>query len=277
MAFPIILAHGVCRFDKLTNELLKLDNHDDPELDRLHYFRGLRTMLKANGYCVYHSNVGWAAGIETRAQDLKKNITAVLIKEKAQKVNIIAHSMGGLDSRHMLFSGRSSDRIHERIASLTTISTPHEGSPFADWGTEHLPLVIPTARDLGLDLTALEDLRTDRATAFTRSPAVIAFEEEVEKKILFQSYAGKQNFRGVLAALKLPYYIIEKSEGENDGLVSIRSARWRDRYFKEVIPETDHLNELGWWDPAQLYSGEGAEQLLKRIHRFYLGVAQGLP
>ncbi|HUL36472.1 MAG TPA: hypothetical protein VLW47_02210 [Thermodesulfobacteriota bacterium] len=277
MTFPIILAHGVCRFDKLTNHILKLDNNDDPKLDQLHYFRGLRTMLKANGFCVYHSNVGWAAGVEVRAQDLNNYINAVLVEERAEKVNIIAHSMGGLDSRHMMFNGRSSDRIHERIASLTTISTPHEGSPFADWGTEHLPLVIKTAQDLGLDLKAFEDLRTDRCKAFNQSPAVISFEEEVEKKILFQSFAGKQNFWGILGALKLPYYIIEKSEGENDGLVSVRSAKWRDRYFKGVIPESDHLNELGWWDPAQVYAGESDGELLNRIHSFYLQVAKGLP
>jgi triacylglycerol lipase len=185
--------------------------------------------------------------------------------------------MGGLDSRHMMFSGRNSHRIHDRIASLTTISTPHEGSPFADWGTEHLPLVIPSARDLGLDLKALEDLRTDRCKAFNRSPAVIAFEEEAGKKILFQSYAGTQQFWGIFSALRLPFYIIEKSEGENDGLVSVRSAKWRDRYFKGVIAETDHLNELGWWEPAQMYSGESDGELLKRIHGFYLEVARGLP
>ncbi len=277
MTFPIILAHGVCRFDKLSNEILNLDNNDDPKMDHLHYFRGIRTMLKVQGFCVYHSNVGWAAGLETRSQDLKKSIDAVLKKKGAQKVNIIAHSMGGLDSRHMLFNGRTSNRIHERIASLTTISTPHEGSPFADWGTDHLPLVIPAARDLGLDLKALEDLRTDRCKAFNQSPAVTAFEEEAGEKILFQSYAGKQKFWGVLAALKLPFYIIEKSEGENDGLVSVRSAMWHDRYFKGVIPETDHLNELGWWEPAQLYAGESDSQLLKRIHDFYLQIAKGLP
>jgi triacylglycerol lipase len=277
MPFPIILAHGVCRFDKLSNDILNLDNNDDPKMDHLHYFRGIRTMLKTKGFCVYHSNVSWAASLETRSQDLKKNIDTVLKKERAEKVNIIAHSMGGLDSRFMMFNGRNSNRIHERIASLATISTPHEGSPFADWGTEHLTLVIPTARDLGLDLKAFEDLRTDRCKTFNQSPAVIAFEEEAEKKILFQSFAGKQDFWGILGALKLPFYIIEKSEGENDGLVSVRSAKWRDRYFKAVIPETDHLNELGWWEPAQVYAGESEGQLLNRIHSFYLEVAKGLP
>jgi pimeloyl-ACP methyl ester carboxylesterase len=271
------LAHGVCRFDVVTNDILKLDNSDDPKLDRLHYFRGIRTMLKANGFCVHHSKVSWAADVNTRAEDLRINIEEVLKKENAKKVNVIAHSMGGLDSRHMLFNGRSSNKIHERIASLTTISTPHAGSPFADWGIDNLPHVIPAARLLGLDLNALSDLRTDRCMAFNSDPAVVEFEKESEKTIRFQTYAGRQEFWGVFDALKLPFYIIEKREGENDGLVSVKSAKWREHYFKRIIDDTDHLNELGWWEPAQVYAAEGEDQLLKRIHKLFLEIAAGLP
>jgi triacylglycerol lipase len=277
MSFPIILAHGVCRFDVLINDVLQLDNNDDPQLDRLHYFRGIRTMLKAEGFCVYHSKVSWAADVNTRAEDLRVNVEAVLRKEKAAKVNIIAHSMGGLDSRHMLFNGRGSNRIHERIASLTTISTPHAGSAFADWGTDHLPRVIPAARKLGLDLKALNDLRRDRCAAFTNDPEVAAFEQACEQTIRFQTLAGRQQFWGVFDALKLPFYIIEKREGENDGLVSVQSATWRDRYFKGTLDDTDHLNELGWWEPAQFFAGESEDQLLRRIHALYLEIARGLP
>jgi triacylglycerol lipase len=99
----------------------------------------------------------------------------------------------------------------------------------------------------------------------------------VRKKIEFQTFAGTQKFWGVFDALKLSYYIIEKEEGDNDGLVSVKSAKWRDHYFKGVIDNTDHLNELGWWDPAQIYEGEGESELLKRIHGFYLAVAKELP
>ena len=64
--------------------------------------------------------------------------------------------MGELDARHMLFNDRNKGKIHECVASLTTISTPHEGSPFADWGTDNFPKLIPVAQKLGLDLTALK-------------------------------------------------------------------------------------------------------------------------
>ena len=130
MTYPIVLAHGVCRFDILWNESLNADNNDDPRVDRLNYFRGIRTMLKDKGYLVYHSKVGWAADVDKRGADLKENILKILRQAGAEKVNIIAHSMGGLDSRHMMFNDRSDGKIHERIASLTTISTPHSGSPF---------------------------------------------------------------------------------------------------------------------------------------------------
>jgi triacylglycerol lipase len=277
MSYPIVLAHGVCRFDKVWSDALELDNNDDPNLDQLHYFKGLRTDLMKHGFTVYHSNVSWAAGVEKRASELKDDVIKILEKEGAEKVNIIAHSMGGLDARHMLFNSRDSDRLHECVASLTTISTPHEGSPFADWGTENLPHVIPIAQKLGLSLKGLQDLRTDKCQLFNNDLNVIEFEKSCETKIKFQTYAGVQKFWGVFDALKLSFYIIEKEEGDNDGLVSIKSAKWRDRYFMGLVENTDHLNELGWWDPSQIIENESESQLLKRIHDFYLNVAKGLP
>ncbi|MEJ2164779.1 MAG: hypothetical protein P8X90_04560 [Desulfobacterales bacterium] len=256
---------------------MEIDNNNDPKIDNLHYFKGLRTKLINHGFIVYHSNVGWAAGVETRADQLRDNILQIIEKEEVEKVNIIAHSMGGLDARHMLFKYRYSDRLHECIASLTTVSTPHEGSPFADWGTDNLPHVIPIAQKLGLCLNGFCDLRTDRCLGFNNNPEVINFEKSCEKKIKFQTYAGNQKFWGVFDALKLSYYIIEKKEGDNDGLVSVKSAKWRDRYFRDMLDRCDHLNELGWWDPAQIYEGESEGELLKRIHNFYLGIARELP
>jgi triacylglycerol lipase len=185
--------------------------------------------------------------------------------------------MGGLDARHMLFNDRLSGKIHKQIASVNTISTPRKGSPFADWGTDNLPHVIPIAQKLGLDLNAFKDLRTDRCREFNSDAKVLEFEQNSEKDIVFQSYAGRQDFWSVFDALKLPFYIIEKKEGDNDGLVSVESAKWRDKYFKGILENTDHLNELGWWDTAQMFCGETEYDLLKRIHEIYLSVSKILP
>ena len=277
MTYPIVLAHGVCRFDALLNDALDLDNNDDPELDNLHYFKGIRTMLKQKGYIVYHSNVAWAAGVEKRADDLKENLLKILKETQAEKINIIAHSMGGLDARHMMFNDRSDGEIHQRVASLTTISTPHEGSPFADWGLDNLTLLHSLIQKLGVDLSALKDLRTDTCKTFNEHQDVKEFEMACKDTIKLQTYAGKQDFWGIFSGLKIPFEIIRKTEGENDGMVSVRSARWREEYFKGTLDKTDHLNEMGWWDPDQLLANESPDDLLARIHSFYAGIAGQLP
>jgi triacylglycerol lipase len=42
----------------------------------------------------------------------------------------MAHSMGGLDGRHLITHIRPTEYVP---LSLTSISTPHRGSPFMDW------------------------------------------------------------------------------------------------------------------------------------------------
>jgi triacylglycerol lipase len=277
MTHPIVLTPGVCRFDVLWNRALRVDDSDDPRIDNLHYFKGVRTMLKARGYTVYHSRVGWASDVNTRANDLKENLRRILHKTDAKKLNIIAHSMGGLDARHMLFNDRNEGEIHKRVASLITISTPHEGTPFADWGLARFPALPAIFRRIGLDLNGLKDLRTDVCRTFNNDPLVKAFELECESAIQFRTYAGMQTFWGVFSLLKGAFKIIQRKEGENDGLVSIRSARWRDRYFQGLINETDHLNELGWWDLDQLFAHESPHALRTRIHTFYAQIVSQLP
>lgn len=277
MTFPIILAHGVARFDQIWNDALALDNCDDEQKDLWHYFKGIRTMLMKKGFRVFHSRVSWAEGVEKRADDFLKNVQKTLETTGAEKVNIIAHSMGGLDTRHMLFNDQHQGQIHKHVASVTTISTPHWGSYFADWGIKNMSYVIPVADKLGLDLTALKDLTVEACSRFNQDQAVMDFEDECESTIKFQTYAGRQKFWAIFDPLKLPYYIIEKEEGENDGLVSIQSATWKEKYFKGIIDNTDHLNELGWWDTAQMWAKESESELLQRIHKQYAEIATGLP
>jgi triacylglycerol lipase len=277
MAFPILLVHGVCRFDELWRETLNVDNSDDPDLDDLHYFKGIRTMLMKKGFSVFHSNVPWAASVEDRADSLNTNIIDLLVDTGADKLHIIAHSMGGLDTRHMLYKDRDKGRIHERIASITTISTPHEGSPFADWGIKNVGALIPLAAKLNVDIRAFQDLTTDACRRFNDTPGVMEFEDEISGSIQISTYAGRQNYWGTFGILKPSFQIIQSLEGENDGLVSVRSAKWRDAFFQTILDNTDHLNELGWWDLDQLAAFESPAALTKRIHKFYLDVARGLP
>ena len=134
MTYPIVLAHGVCRFDILWNDSLNVDNNDDPEIDKLHYFKGIRTMLNDKGYVAYHSNVSWAAGVDTRAEDLKKNhknFETKFDKEKAKLEKGLEEAEVGLISSALpnlvKGDGQAAERIGEiakRIKDNAILSIP---------------------------------------------------------------------------------------------------------------------------------------------------------
>ncbi|MGC2697605.1 MAG: alpha/beta fold hydrolase [Candidatus Angelobacter sp.] len=58
------------------------------------------------------------------------------------EIHIIAHSMGGLDSRYLL--SKNLLGLAGRVKSLSTISTPHWGSPVADLVLDLVPGVDST-------------------------------------------------------------------------------------------------------------------------------------
>ena len=275
MTFPIVLAHGIARFDALGDRILHLDNTPDPKLDCLHYFKCIRLMLNGHGFNAWHSTVPWAAGVNVRAEQLRLNVLDVLKKTNAAKVNIIAHSMGGLDTRHMMFNDRNTGRIHEKIASLTTISTPHEGSPTADWMLANLPEVPHILKDLGIAAEGLRDLTSVECAKFNNDPQAQAFENSFAVNVT--TFAGQSNLLSTIGVLKPFYMLIKQHQGPNDGLVSVQSAMFRKRAHKGVWNQTDHLNELGHWDFDQITSGENDKELLTRIKNNYLSIAQSLP
>lgn len=109
--YPIVLAHGI---------MLK-------ELKTIKAFGRIEKILKAQGYAVYTAKTDGVGKIETNAQQLKECVDEILRAENAEKVNIIAHSKGGLDTRYMI------DRLgmSDKIASVTFLCTPHKGSQIA--------------------------------------------------------------------------------------------------------------------------------------------------
>src|ERR1700761_8304002 len=115
----IILVHGILGFRSKFG---------------LEYFRGIAEHLRTKGLRVLAPALDPTRGIIFRGNQLRDQINQAMANgalDPAQKSHIIAHSMGGLDSRWML-SPVNPDRIQSSIRSLTTISTPHRGSPIAD-------------------------------------------------------------------------------------------------------------------------------------------------
>src|SRR5207248_9413797 len=111
-------------------------------------------------------------------------------------------------------------RSGERVLSLTTVGTPHRGSPFADWGVRRLKRVVgPVFRLLGLPEQGFYDVTTESCQAFNEQvPDVPA--------VRYFSVAGHCHGGWVSAQWLLPHAVVSRAEGPNDGLVSQASARW---------------------------------------------------
>ena len=263
--FPIILAHGIARFDAITQKVFKLANVEP--YDGLHYFRNIRGYLQNHGFRVFHTNVEWAESVDVRSRSLKQQIERILAEDKSkpQRVHVIAHSMGGLDARHMLYDSRDKG-FHERVASLTTIGTPHHGSPVADSVVEKAGKILKALK-IG---DGARDLTTEACKVFNEQ--VESWESQCSVK--FRAYAGHQEYPYILDPLKPMWKIINKQEGDNDGLVSVESAKWKDGYFVEPVLDADHFNLCGWWDPAELRRGIKPSQMEQAIKDVYLRIAR---
>ena len=116
---PVVFCHGLLGFDYLGPASL-------PPLQISHW-RGIREVLEANGVEVLITRVAATASIADRAATLEK---AIAEKYPGREINLIGHSMGGLDCRYLV--SKLSPTAFKPV-SVTTISTPHRGSPFADY------------------------------------------------------------------------------------------------------------------------------------------------
>lgn len=263
--YPIILAHGICRFDHVLNILWHLDNSGD---DRFHYFRKIRSTLLDHGFEAFHSSSSWGGSVDKRAEDLKSSIEAITDNfTKRDKVHIIGHSMAGLDARHMVYNYKMQDRV----ASLSTIGTPHWGSSFADWGIKHLSFLIPLAKMIGLNIEGFEDLTREKCRKFNEK----AWDFECKNGVLYQTVAGTAPYSQLFPPFKFSYKTIYQEEGENDGMVSFHSAKWKDEFFIKKI-RADHLNEIGWWHPWGATKDSRRREFEMEIQGLYLEIAEGL-
>src|SRR5215203_4124203 len=147
---PIVLHHGLMGYGDLKLGPLKLA-----------YFRGIDRAIIDRGHPLIISQVHPTGSIERRARELKEIILRQLksLDREKEKVVIIGHSMGGLDARYMI----SRLGMDDRVAALVTITTPHRGSPYADWCLRHLGKRLGGLRlmnMIGWDMRAVSDLTT---------------------------------------------------------------------------------------------------------------------
>lgn len=117
--YPVLMVHGIFFRD----------------WQFFNYWGRIPKTLQRYGAKVYYGKQQSSQTVAVCAQELAEQIHAVLAETGAEKLNIIAHSKGGLDSRYAI----SELGIAPYVASLTTINTPHHGCAWVDHQLKTLP------------------------------------------------------------------------------------------------------------------------------------------
>lgn len=229
--YPVVLCHGLFGFDEI--EVVGA---------RAHYFRGIPARLEKSSWQVSLARVPAAASVRERARDLAEWVRSV----DAPKVNIVAHSMGGVDARYAV----SVLGLADRVASLVTVGSPHRGTPVADLGqglASRLGLRFALDR-AGVGLDALHDLTVARMQVFNA-------EVPDAPGVTYGSVVGVARRALRTNPLLVPTWLYLKTRvGDNDGMVPASSQRWG-----EVLAEidADHWAQIGWsrhFDAAEFYA-----------------------
>jgi triacylglycerol lipase len=231
--YPVVLAHGLLGFDEVR---VGRARHD--------YFRGVSERLERAGCVVHRCRVARTASIADRAAELGAFVRAI----PAPRVNLVAHSMGGLDARFAL----ARLGLSRHVASLVTIGSPHHGTPLADLGSglARRAAVDAALVRVGMNVDALHDLTTDRMADFN-----VAVRDA--RGVWYASVVGAPRARRGVSPILVPTWLwLGGTEIPNDGLVPAASQGWGDVVFRV---EADHFAQIGWsrrggFDAADFYA-----------------------
>ena len=231
------------------------------------YWGRIPKMLTEMGCSVFFGHQDCNAGIETNGNVIAARIDEIIAATGAEKVNIIAHSKGGLDARYAISALGKGDRV----ASLTTISTPHNGSRTVD-----LLLKIPKflvrfgcfLADLWFRLLGDKKPDTYSAVLSLKTDSARKFNEEMRDRegIFYQSYAFvmKNPFSDIF--FLIPSALVWLIEGENDGLLTPEAVRWgefRGIYRGVGLRGISHSDEVDMYRrPISKRTGEGVSEIL---------------
>jgi triacylglycerol lipase len=227
---PVVLAHGLLGFDTIR---LGRSRHE--------YFRGVRARLEKEGIVVHPARVGKTASVAARAADLAAFVETLDVK----RVNVVAHSMGGLDARYAV----ARLGIGRRVASVVTIGTPHLGTPVADMGAAvgERALLFAAMEKLGVHTAAFQDLTSARMKQFNRAVVNV-------RGVYYASVIGAASRRREVNPMLLPTYLwLACCAGASDGVVPASSQPWGD-VLRAV--DADHWAQIGWsrrFDAVGLY------------------------
>lgn len=239
--YPIILVHGMnCRDEK-----------------PIFYWGRVPDTLRAHGASVYLGGQDAWGTVAGNAAQLRGTVRRVLAEERCEKVNLIAHSKGGLEARYLI----SRLGMAEHVVSLTTLSTPHHGSKTAAW-LERRRVLAPYGacsnrfwRVLGDQAPRFRETLRDLSPMWT---------EEMNRAcpdapgVYYQSWGASLSGAKHDPVMLLYAAVCRPLDGETDGLVSPESAKWGN--YRGTLKRVGHQDladalkrDLPHFDPRAFY------------------------
>lgn len=261
--YPILFVHG-------------MGFRDNPYIS---YWGRIPSVFENKGIPVYYGYQDSNADIETNGIHIANRIDEIIKESGAPKINIIAHSKGGLDCRYAISCLKKGDKV----ASLTTISTPHHGSKTVDLLLK-LPdfLVRFTGSCTDCIFRILGDKNPNSYRVFhsLSTKGAKAFNEKCtnHENVYYQSYAFvmKNAFSDIFMCI--PNIVVAFLEGKNDGLLTSESVKWGD--FRGVYKGTgvrgiSHCDEVDMRRrPFSKKKEKGVSDILEVYEEIYLILSQ---
>lgn len=214
--YPILMVHGFFfRDSRLIN-----------------YWGRIPKELERNGAVIYYGEHQSAAAVAESAQEIAERVQDILRKTGAEKVNIIAHSKGGLDCRYAM----AKLGMAPYVASITTVNTPHRGCLFADNLLHKVSGKVQERVAFAYNslykrlgdhqpdfLAAARDLTASGCQRFADMPAPEGVFCQSVGSVMEKAKRGK-------FPLNVTYRYVKRFDGPNDGLVAETSFSWGEKY-----------------------------------------------
>ncbi|MBR4760867.1 MAG: triacylglycerol lipase [Lachnospiraceae bacterium] len=219
--YPILMVHGVFFRD----------------FKYFNYWGRIPKELETNGARIFYGNHQSAAAVENSAQEIADRIHAIVEETGCEKVNVIAHSKGGLDTKTAI----ALKGMAPYVASLTTINTPHMGCEFAEYllgkAPQGLKDKVSGAYNAALKkagdenpsfMDAVTDLTAGKCKSLTEKLSAFDYQGA---GVYTQSYGScmKKATSGAFP-LNMSYLLAKYFDGPNDGLVGAGSFKWGENY-----------------------------------------------
>ncbi len=253
--YPVFLCHG---FGAI-GSLVKPSPLHDPCM-----------LMREHGVIAIAPNVVPYASIETRAKNWVRLINTFCDTYRYEKVNVVAHSMGGLDMRHAL----SHLNIANRVVSLTTVATPHHGTFLAD-------LILKTPEIITEKLSDVVDWFGDSVYPREKSEVLSSVEQLCRDYIQnkfnpstpdlegfpYFSYSAAVG-KGTDYSLN-PVFLFQNTqiygkESTNDSFVSVKSAQWGEHLGTAPL---SHMNQI---------NVQVSKENKPRYYNFWTGIIKDL-